>query len=143
VEGSYEEDSHGAAVAIANLLLCCPALQEFHLKWKLHGDLYAYPECAIHLSDEKRARLDLEESMESLNRFKSEKIASPSSGLDDDTDLAALKARSFPCLESHLRKIRLEFELKCFTALKSGSQSFFFKLHNTSETPTTHAHSPL
>jgi hypothetical protein len=94
-------------------------LQEFHLKWKLHGDLSAYPECAIHLSDEKKARLDLEESMEYLNRFKSEKIAPPS-GVDDDTDLAALKARSFafPCLESHLRKIRLEFELKCFNCFE-------------------------
>lgn len=38
LEGSHEADSHGAAVAIANLLRCCPALQEFHLKCKGRGD---------------------------------------------------------------------------------------------------------
>jgi hypothetical protein len=55
--------------------------------------------------------------MESFKRLKCQKIiTSPSSSVaDDDADLAALhKACSFPCLESHLRKIRLEFELKCF-----------------------------
>ncbi|RLM66446.1 hypothetical protein C2845_PM16G04410 [Panicum miliaceum] len=55
LQGSYEVDSHGAAVAIANLLRCCPALQEFHLRCML-----------------------------------------------------------VPLLGEPLRKIRLEFELKCF-----------------------------
>ncbi|RLM73503.1 hypothetical protein C2845_PM15G04200 [Panicum miliaceum] len=116
LQGSYEVDSHGAAVAIAILLRCCPALQEFHLRCKLHGDWYGYPKRNLHLSDERKARLGLEKSMESLERLKSQKImTSPSSSADDgDADLAALKACSFPCLESHLRKIRLEFELKCF-----------------------------
>ncbi|PVH35086.1 hypothetical protein PAHAL_7G103200 [Panicum hallii] len=117
LQGSYEVDSHGAAVAIANLLRCCPALHEFHLRCKLHGDRYAHPRRSLHLSDEKKARLDLEKSMESFKRLKCQKIiTSPSSSVaDDDADLAALhKACSFPCLESHLRKIRLEFELKCF-----------------------------
>ncbi|KAF8668774.1 hypothetical protein HU200_051964 [Digitaria exilis] len=38
LEVSHEADSHGPAVAIANLLRCCPALQEFHLKCKGRGD---------------------------------------------------------------------------------------------------------
>jgi len=117
LQGSYEVDNHGAAVAMANLLRCCPALQDFHLRCKLHGDWYGHSKWSLHVSDEKKARLGLEKSMESLERLKSQKItSSPSSAaaVDDDADLAALKACSFPCLESHLRRIRLEFEMKCF-----------------------------
>ncbi|CAN6247952.1 unnamed protein product [Urochloa humidicola] len=118
LKGSYEENSYGAAVAIGNLLHCCPALQELRLKFKIHGDLYATPKGWVHHSEERQAQLDLEKSMASLQRLKSQIITSPSSGFDADTfdngDLDALKARSFPCLDGHLRKIRLEFKLESF-----------------------------
>ncbi|CAL4947960.1 unnamed protein product [Urochloa decumbens] len=122
LEGSHEVDSHGAAAAIADLLMCCPALQEFHLKCKLHGgDPYAsYRDRTIRTPDAREARLGLERSMEALERLKSGKKkadASPSFGIGDggDADLAPLnKVCPLPCLESHLRKVRLEFELKRF-----------------------------
>ncbi|CAN6242323.1 unnamed protein product [Urochloa humidicola] len=118
LKGSYEENSYSAAVAIGNLLHCCPALQEFRLKFKIHGDLYATPMGLVRHSEERQAQLDLEKSMASLQKLKSQTVASPSSGFDADTfdngDLDALKARSFPCLDGHLRKIRLEFKLESF-----------------------------
>ncbi|KAL6660447.1 hypothetical protein ACP70R_001993 [Stipagrostis hirtigluma subsp. patula] len=118
VEGSCEVDSHGAEVMIANLLHCCPALQEFRLKFEVHGDLYAQPKRAVRHSEERGAQLGLEKSMDSLARLKSKKTGSPSSPLaDDDMDLCVLKERLFPCLDGHLRRIRLEFQLerfKCF-----------------------------
>ncbi|OEL14488.1 hypothetical protein BAE44_0024492 [Dichanthelium oligosanthes] len=55
LQGSLEVHSHGAAVAIANLLLCCPAIQEFHLKCKLHGDLYSSFKRTMPQSDEKKS----------------------------------------------------------------------------------------
>ncbi|CAN6208126.1 unnamed protein product [Urochloa humidicola] len=158
LEGSYEVDSHGAAVAIANLLHCSPALQVFHLKCKLHGDLRAFPKPRLlHLSDEKSARLGLEKSMESLKRYKSEEIASPSSCVEDgdgrsDDDLAALKARSFPCLESHLKKIRLQFELKSFDCFEVRLAKFLvenalvleeMEVHDGSQRVSEHIHRKL
>ncbi|CAL5047019.1 unnamed protein product [Urochloa decumbens] len=156
LKGSYEVDSHAAAVAIANLLHCSPALQVFHLKCKLHGDLRAVPK-RLHLTDERKARLGLEKSMESLERHKSEKIASPSSGVEDgdgrgDDDLAALKARSFPCLESHLKKIRLEFELKSFDCFEVRLAKFLvenalvleeMEVHDGSQRVSDHIHRKL
>ncbi|CAN6275347.1 unnamed protein product [Urochloa humidicola] len=117
LKGSYEEDSYSAAVAIGNLLHCCPALQELRLKFKIHGDLYATSSYWVHHSEERQAQLDLEKSIGSLRRLKLE-TRTPSTGVDadrfDDGDLSALKTRSFPCLDNHLRKIRLEFKLESF-----------------------------
>ncbi|CAL5035305.1 unnamed protein product [Urochloa decumbens] len=118
LKGSYEEDSYSAAVAIGNLLHCCPALQELRLKFKIHRDLYATPSGWVRHSEERQAQLDLEKSMESLQRLKLETRTPPSTGVDadrfDDGDLSALKVRWFPCLDNHLRKIRLEFKLESF-----------------------------
>ncbi|TVU14105.1 hypothetical protein EJB05_37551, partial [Eragrostis curvula] len=57
VKGSYEKDKHGAAVALANFLHYCPAVQELRLKFKVHGDLYVLPD-GIHLSEERKAQLE-------------------------------------------------------------------------------------
>ncbi|TVU13358.1 hypothetical protein EJB05_40410, partial [Eragrostis curvula] len=122
IKGSCELDSNGAAVAIANFLYCCPAMQELRLKFQLHGDPYALHYATIMRSDERSAQLDQEKSMESLKRLKSKMSSCPCYGdydndCADDVGLSALKARSFPCLVSHLRRIRLEFELErlnCF-----------------------------
>ncbi|TVU15670.1 hypothetical protein EJB05_39203, partial [Eragrostis curvula] len=123
LKGSYENDKRGAAAAIANFLRCCPALQVLRLKFKIHGDLYAFPK-GICLSEEREAQLDLEKSMELLKRLRSK--TSSTSACDggddddrrDDVDLSALRARSFPCLESHLRKIRMKFELEDFNCFE-------------------------
>ncbi|TVU15672.1 hypothetical protein EJB05_39205, partial [Eragrostis curvula] len=124
LKGSYENDKRGAAVAIANFLHCCPALQELRLKFKIHGDPDASPKVIIHLSEGRKAQLGLEKSMELLKRLKSETSTSACYGVDDDdrccddVDLSALQARRFPCLESHLRKIRLKFELQDFNCFE-------------------------
>jgi len=123
LKGSYELDSYGTAVAIGNLLRCCPVLQELHLMFEIHGDLYATPTGWVRHPEERQAQLDLEKSMGLLQRLKSERVTcSTSSGVDGDTfddgDLYPLKVRSFPCLESHLRKIRLEFKLESFNCFE-------------------------
>ncbi|OEL28336.1 hypothetical protein BAE44_0010644 [Dichanthelium oligosanthes] len=122
LKGSYEEDHYGTAVAIGNLLRCCPALQELRLKFKIHGDLYASPKGWVHRSEERQAQMDLEKSMASLQRLKSETVTSASTSSSvvdaDDGDLSALKARSFPCLGAHLRKIRMEFKLESFNCFE-------------------------
>ncbi|CAN6164458.1 unnamed protein product [Urochloa humidicola] len=157
LKGSYEVDSHGAAVAIANLLHCSPALQVFHLECKLHGDLYALPKPKLQLTDERNARLGLEKSMESLKRHKSKKIGSPSLGVEDsdgrgDADLAPLKAPSFPCLESHLKKIRLQFELKSFDCFEVRLAKFLvenalmleeMEVHDGNQRVSDHIHRKL
>ncbi|TVU15690.1 hypothetical protein EJB05_39225, partial [Eragrostis curvula] len=126
LKGSYEDDKLGAAVAIANFLHCCPALQELRLKFKIHGDLYAWPmPKRIDLSEGRKAQLGLEKSIELLKRLRSE-TSSTSAGYAvhdddrccDDVDLSALQARRFPCLESRLRKIRLKFELEDFNCFE-------------------------
>lgn len=123
LKGSYEEDSHGTVVAIANLLQCCPSMQEFHLQCDLHGDPYAIPRPArrrlkIRQKNKKRADLDLEKSTKSfIKRIKS--------GDGDDAEVAALKARSFHCLDHHLRKIRFEFELESFNCFEVKLTKFF------------------
>ncbi|CAN6167294.1 unnamed protein product [Urochloa humidicola] len=153
LQGSHEVDSHRVAVAIANLLLCCPALQEFHFKCKLHEDLFRDP--VINQLDERKARLALEKSMEALERLKSGKIIAsrPSSVVGDgDADLAALKARSFPCLESHLRKIRLEFKLKSFDCFQIRLAKFLvenahvleeIQVHDGDQRVSDHIHHKL
>ncbi|TVU14065.1 hypothetical protein EJB05_37511, partial [Eragrostis curvula] len=119
VKGSYEVDKRGAAVALANFLYCCPAMQELRLKFKIHGELYALPK-GIHLSEERRAQVNLEKSTQLLKRLKSETSTSACYSVDDvdrscdDVGLLALQACSFPCLESHLRKVRLKFEFEDF-----------------------------
>ncbi|TVU13345.1 hypothetical protein EJB05_40397, partial [Eragrostis curvula] len=128
VKGSYEVDSCAASVAIANLLHCCPAMQELRLNFKMHGDPNAFPDRMIHQTDERRAQLDLEKSMKSLSMLKSKMSSSPCYNVhDDDMDLFALKGRSFPCLDSHLRIIRLEFELEGFNCFAEKITKFLLE----------------
>ncbi|KAF8668775.1 hypothetical protein HU200_051965 [Digitaria exilis] len=65
--------------------------------------------------------------MESLERLKSGNISSASSSscVGDEADIAPLRACSFPCLESQLRKMRLEFKLKCFDCFEVRLAKFF------------------
>uniref|UniRef100_A0A0D9W308 F-box domain-containing protein n=1 Tax=Leersia perrieri TaxID=77586 RepID=A0A0D9W308_9ORYZ len=66
----------------------------------------------------KSPELALESSMDLLARLKSGKTY-PCDEVDDDggigdnigDELCALKERSFPCLESHLKRIRFDFQL--------------------------------
>jgi hypothetical protein len=89
----------------------------------LHGDPYAIPRPArrrlkIRQKNKKRADLDLEKSTKSfIKRIKS--------GDGDDAEVAALKARSFHCLDHHLRKIRFEFELESFNCFEVKLTKFF------------------
>lgn len=121
LEGSNKLDSRGAAMLIANLLHCCPSIQELRLKFLLPKYPYGFSTSVKIIQDERKAQLDIEESVAFLERLKSGISTSPCFTADDtwcdDTNLSALKAHSFPCLESCLRKVRLEFEMRsldCF-----------------------------
>ncbi|KAJ1255674.1 hypothetical protein BS78_K172800 [Paspalum vaginatum] len=112
--GYYETNGFGTARAIANLLQCCPSMQELNLKFKLlHGakQRIYWPE------DLRTPQLDLERSIESLKRMKSKTLSSVGDDgaiSDDDVELSPLKARTFGCLDRQLRNIRIEFEMERF-----------------------------
>jgi hypothetical protein len=117
LKGSCQEDRHGAAVAIANLLQCCPSMQEFHLKCDLHCDPYAFPRRRLKVRQKNKGRAE-KSIMSFIKRIKS--------GDDDGVEeLAALKARSFHCLDHHLRKIRFEFELESLNCFEVKLTKFF------------------
>ncbi|TVU13357.1 hypothetical protein EJB05_40409, partial [Eragrostis curvula] len=155
VEGSCQKHTRGAAIAVGNLLQCCPALQEFRLKFSLHSDPSALYKRMIDLTEERRAQMDLESSMGSLTKLKS-KNACPSSDDDyggrDDMKLGALDSRTFPCLISRLKKIRLQFQLECFNCFEVKLAKFFvenarvleeMEVHDGDQRVYSHIHNKL
>ncbi|TVU14106.1 hypothetical protein EJB05_37552, partial [Eragrostis curvula] len=112
IKGSYEVDKRGAALTLANFLHCCPAMQELRLKFKVHGDLYALPK-GIHLSEERRAQVDLEKSTELLKRLKSKTGTSACYSVDDDDRSASNTV--VPLLG---KSSRLKFELEDFNCFE-------------------------
>ncbi|GJN12994.1 hypothetical protein PR202_ga31326 [Eleusine coracana subsp. coracana] len=111
VKGSYEVENHDAAVAIANLFHCCPAMEEFRLK--VHREpTHAFHNHWTHQTDETRVLLDLENSMKSLTMLNSK--MSPlyydvhgHSHRCDGIDLSSLQGYPFSCLDSQLRKNKI------------------------------------
>ncbi|KAL6844994.1 hypothetical protein ACP4OV_025167 [Aristida adscensionis] len=110
--GMHDPAGNTAAVAIANLLRCCPAVRDLCLKLStvpsssdkdsMYGDDFL----------ERKDRLDYEKS---VSRFTSRRMIS-SDGCSggrcgDVSDIPGLSGRSFPCLQSCLRRVRLQFRL--------------------------------
>ena len=125
---SHQVDSHGTVVAIGNLLQCCPSMQKFCL-----CDLPSYPY-------EFPGLLDLVKSIdiESFEMITSTTATTPS-GDDYDTELAALEARSFHCLDHHLRKIRIEFKSESFDCFEVRLTKFFVENAAVLEEMEVHA----
>uniref|UniRef100_A0A0D9XUM3 F-box domain-containing protein n=1 Tax=Leersia perrieri TaxID=77586 RepID=A0A0D9XUM3_9ORYZ len=114
-----------SAVAIANLLRCCPALRDLTL------ELHPLWERSYSFLDRSKSNFGKFQSDfdESVNQFERCKLMNPTevSLIDgngdrhDDkeeiSDVPALSGRSFTCLKSSLRKVSLRFMLRtsnCF-----------------------------
>ncbi|CAL4893111.1 unnamed protein product [Urochloa decumbens] len=107
LDGVHLVEIKAPAVAIANLLDCCPVVRDLVLKLSTLP-----PECLIGTS-----RLDYNKSIDHFTR-RSKKARrnaiEDSSGADRDDDvpdIPGLSGRSFACLESSLRKVSLEFRV--------------------------------
>ncbi|CAL5094486.1 unnamed protein product [Urochloa decumbens] len=118
LEGSHRPRSKTAAVAIANLLHCCPVLRDLTLRlsavppYSLNRPEYARPFLA------RKDRSDYSKSVDRFTRRSSETtnaiMEDSSSGVrchDDVPDIPGLRGRSFACLQGSLRRVSLQFRL--------------------------------
>ncbi|KAL6845021.1 hypothetical protein ACP4OV_025194 [Aristida adscensionis] len=110
--GKHDPAGNTAVVAIANLLRCCPAVRDLSLK------LSTVPSSSNKDSTyggaflARKDRLDYEKS---VSRFTSRRMIS-SDGCNCDqygdlSDIPRLSGRSFSCLQSCLRRVRLQFRM--------------------------------
>ncbi|OEL23006.1 hypothetical protein BAE44_0015974 [Dichanthelium oligosanthes] len=117
LEGVHRPTSKTAAVAIANLLHCCPALRDVMLKLSTvppHCEKGStYGRSVLWRKD----RLDYSKSIDRFRRRNSKRMAiamEDSSGDRYDevaADIPGLSGCSFACLQSSLRKVSLQFRL--------------------------------
>ncbi|KAL6845007.1 hypothetical protein ACP4OV_025180 [Aristida adscensionis] len=121
--GMHDPSGKTAAVAIANLLRCCPAVRDLCLKLSTVSSSSNKDSMYGGAFLERKDRLGYEES---VSRFKSRRMISSdgcNGGLCGDvSDTPSLSGRSFLCLQSCLRKVRLQFRL--------GKSSFGVRLVN-------------
>ncbi|KAL6620087.1 hypothetical protein ACP70R_035226 [Stipagrostis hirtigluma subsp. patula] len=115
LEGMHDAASKTAAVAIANLLHCCPVVRDLRLKlstipsYSCKGSIYG---------SEFLGRKDQLEYDKSINRFtcrRSKAMISLDDGsgdkYDDVSDIPGLSGRTFTCLQKSLRRVGLQFRL--------------------------------
>jgi hypothetical protein len=123
--GVHRPKGKTAAVAIANLLRCCPVLRDLRINLvTAKGDSHKEPP---HVREflHRKSRDDLNNS---IQHFLSRRLLKPvlsleGEGDDDDTDydeaayIPALSGRSFRCLQASLRRVSLRFwpeQTHCF-----------------------------
>ncbi|CAL4907681.1 unnamed protein product [Urochloa decumbens] len=119
LEGAHHPTSSKAvAVAIANLLRCCPAVRELRLKLSTVPSAKEYTSSFL----ERKGQLDYEKS---LDRFMRRRRLNPVIPLDGDNDkhdevhdgIPGLSGHSLTCLQSSLSRVGLQFRLddsSCF-----------------------------
>ncbi|RLM98496.1 hypothetical protein C2845_PM06G24260 [Panicum miliaceum] len=116
LEGAHRPASKTAAVAVANLLHCCPVVRDLELKlstvpphsWKRTE--YWRPFLG------RKDRLDYSKSVDRFTRRSSKTTIgmeeSSGGGYDDvPAGISGLRGRSFACLQSSLRRVSLQFRL--------------------------------
>uniref|UniRef100_A0A0D9XSQ7 F-box domain-containing protein n=1 Tax=Leersia perrieri TaxID=77586 RepID=A0A0D9XSQ7_9ORYZ len=118
IDGVHEATSKTAAVAIGNLLRCCPAVRDLVLRLSttVQDDSMENGIDGKDLLQLKRERImDLNES---LHRFACrQKLSKPSpmnsvdEQLEQDGDIVGLTGHSFACLQSSLRRVGIQFRL--------------------------------
>ncbi|KAI4975973.1 hypothetical protein ZWY2020_049580 [Hordeum vulgare] len=119
IEGMHGVKGKTAAVAIANLLQCCPVLRDLQInlstQWS-NCDRHCLPGTCIL---ERKYRHDLDKSIHAFENRGSEPLVSFVVQDDDDgdayhhlSDLPALSGRVFPCLQTSLRRVGLQFRLE-------------------------------
>ncbi|CAL5094437.1 unnamed protein product [Urochloa decumbens] len=121
LEGAHHPtSSKAAAVAIANLLRCCPAIRELRLKLStVPSDAKEYRSSFL----ESKCQLDYKKS---LDRFMHRHRLNPVIPLDDKDKhdevpdgIPGLSGHSLTCLQSSLRRVALQFHMdnpSCFGA---------------------------
>ncbi|KAF0897093.1 hypothetical protein E2562_033643 [Oryza meyeriana var. granulata] len=109
LSGLHGPASETAAVAIANLLRCCPNVRDLVLRLS-----------TVQPKSTKNGRYGRDllrrdqqaDLAESLDRFARRRRRSPViNGFDDVGDIHGLSGRSFPCLQSSLRRVSIQFRL--------------------------------
>ncbi|KAI5002577.1 hypothetical protein ZWY2020_027227 [Hordeum vulgare] len=117
LRGLHRPKGMTAAVAIANLLRCCPSLSDLHIVLTLesHDTEYGYGEdCFL----ERKFRSDRGKSIHLMTSGRS----SPNAYYDDAwcgeaSEIPALSRLSFDCLQSSMKRVGLQFRLdneNCF-----------------------------
>uniref|UniRef100_A0A0E0MHK7 FBD domain-containing protein n=1 Tax=Oryza punctata TaxID=4537 RepID=A0A0E0MHK7_ORYPU len=109
-----------SSAAIAQLLRCCPALRDLSLKLNTTSSADSF---CCHGGSQQ----DFDKSVDQFKRRKLNPTSTEVSLINGDTDhrchddevsdIAALSRRSFTCLQSSLRRVRLKFQLdscNCF-----------------------------
>ncbi|XBH98737.1 hypothetical protein VPH35_128204 [Triticum aestivum] len=115
IEGMNGRKGKTAAVAIANLLLCCPVLRDLRINL---STVWSYVDAHYHPGTcpmERKCQHDLDKSIQAFENRGSEPV-----GQDDDdgdtydhlSDLPALSGGVFPCLQTSLRRVGLQFRLE-------------------------------
>ncbi|KAM0827300.1 hypothetical protein ACQ4PT_068294 [Festuca glaucescens] len=124
LEGLHRPKGKTAAVAIANLLRCCPVLRDLRISLTTaQADSSRNPHYGTCFL-ERKYRHDLDKSIHGYKRRMIEPMVSiDDEDADDDAvldqvpDLPVLSGRVFHCLQSSLRCLRLQFrqeKTKCF-----------------------------
>ncbi|EAY99681.1 hypothetical protein OsI_21662 [Oryza sativa Indica Group] len=104
------------AVAIANLLHCCPALVDLSLKLKMLNYAWSKNNSMYLSSFHAKFKPDFDKSVGLFMRHKSKMTAVSSSLIDEHHDdkfsnISGLSGKSFACLNSSLRRVNLQFQL--------------------------------
>jgi hypothetical protein len=115
LEGVHRPKANTAAVAIANLLRCCPVVRDLRINLvTAKGDSYKRYEHVREFS-RKRSRDELEISMDHFLRRRLLSLGGDGNddgveyGEDSDINLA-LSKRSFQCLQTSLTSLSLRFQ---------------------------------
>jgi hypothetical protein len=115
--GVHRPKGKTAAVAIANLLRCCPAVRDLHINLSTtKNDSDKQPR---HVREflQRKSRDDLHNSIQHFLRRRLERVVSlkgeishdDADDYDEAADIPALTGRSFPCLQDSLRRVSLRF----------------------------------
>ncbi|KAK3135797.1 hypothetical protein QOZ80_5BG0423530 [Eleusine coracana subsp. coracana] len=106
LEGAHNATTTGmAAVAIANLLRCCPAVRDLKLK------LSTTPPWR---SAKKEPSSDFDKSLESFRHGRLEPLIDNYGDINYEeitNNVPGLSGRSFACLQGSLRRVRIQFRL--------------------------------
>ncbi|TVU23881.1 hypothetical protein EJB05_26267, partial [Eragrostis curvula] len=114
LEVRYKSSSKGAALALANLLHCCPAVSK--LRIQLNNAFRPKRSASFRCSIEMKGHFELGSSVNPFRHYRT-----PLSGDPDESNEAhnmpGLSVHSVNCLQSYVRKLSLQFsmsKLNCF-----------------------------